>query len=69
MKILLTGASGMVGGHILEYCLEENSITEVVSFGRKALDKNHPKLKHIVNQDFEDYAPYESEFENAEAAE
>jgi len=68
MKVLIAGASGMVGGHALEYCLEENAINEVLSFGRKELDNSHPKLKQIVIQNFEDYGPHESKFEHVAAA-
>ena len=43
MKVLITGATGMVGKGVLLECLDHTKIEEVVTIGRSTLDMNHPK--------------------------
>ncbi|WP_193074959.1 NAD-dependent dehydratase [Pseudomonas sp. FME51] len=43
MKLLLVGASGLVGSHVLQRALADERISEVVAPSRRALDE-HPKL-------------------------
>ena len=46
----LAGASGLVGRSILECLLADVSVTAVHSFGRRALDRVHPKLtSHVAD--------------------
>jgi uncharacterized protein YbjT (DUF2867 family) len=52
MKIILTGATGMIGEGILMECLADNRITEILSVSRKACGKVHPKLKEYIVPDF-----------------
>ena len=44
MKLLLAGASGLVGGHLLRLALADARITEVIAPVRRALSTTHPKL-------------------------
>jgi uncharacterized protein YbjT (DUF2867 family) len=47
---LLVGASGLVGGHCLQFLLEESSYTRVVVLVRKPLWITHDKLfQHVVD--------------------
>ena len=47
---LVTGASGLVGGHLLDALLEDPRYTAVHSLGRRALPRQHPKLhQHTVD--------------------
>ncbi len=57
-NILLTGASGMIGGLILRDCLERPEVARVTSLVRKASGIVHPKLKEVVVRDFHDTAAY-----------
>ncbi|XXF79060.1 oxidoreductase [Myxococcaceae bacterium GXIMD 01537] len=41
---LLTGASGLVGGHLLDALLESPLYREVCSLGRRELPRQHPRL-------------------------
>jgi uncharacterized protein YbjT (DUF2867 family) len=52
MKIILTGATGMIGEGILMECLADNRITEILSVSRKPCGKTHPKLKEYIVPDF-----------------
>ena len=51
MKIILFGASGMVGQGVLRECLLDAEITEVLSVGRSPLGIKNPKLKELVTKD------------------
>lgn len=52
MKIIITGATGMIGEGVLRACLDINQVTEILSVSRKALSFSHPKLKEYVVTDF-----------------
>ena len=43
-KVILAGSSGMVGQLILQLCLNEKSIGEVISLVRQPLNLSHVKL-------------------------
>lgn len=51
-NVIITGASGMIGGLILDHCLESAEINQVTSLVRKPTGKQHPKLKEVVVKDF-----------------
>lgn len=67
MKVIITGASGMVGKGVLLECLDHNDITEVLSLGRSKLDLTHPKLKQLIHKDFSDYSSIKSRLEGYDA--
>lgn len=52
MKIIITGATGLVGEGVLLVCLENPSVTEVLSISRKPLLRAHEKLKQLTLEDF-----------------
>ncbi|WP_419870165.1 NAD-dependent epimerase/dehydratase family protein [Chryseobacterium sp. CT-SW4] len=52
IKIILTGATGMVGEGVLMECLENPAISEILSISRKPSGKKHPKLKEYIVPDF-----------------
>ncbi|RQO30822.1 epimerase [Taibaiella sp. KBW10] len=52
LKIILTGATGMVGEGVLLHCLARPEIEEVLIINRKHLDIQHPKLKELLLPDF-----------------
>lgn len=51
-RVLLTGATGMVGGFVLKELLVDNSVEEIVSIGRKETGIKNEKLKEIIHPDF-----------------
>jgi uncharacterized protein YbjT (DUF2867 family) len=51
VRILLTGASGMVGGGVLRECLRAADVTEVVSIVRAPTGEADPKLTELVAPD------------------
>lgn len=52
IKIILTGATGMVGEGVLMECLENPNVSEILSISRKPSGKKHPKLKEYLVSDF-----------------
>ena len=54
---LLFGATGLIGSHCLTALLDHEGYNSVLSFGRRTLPNQHPKLKqHIVDFDtLDDY--------------
>lgn len=58
MKVIITGATGMVGEGVLLECLKNPEVSEVLSVSRRHYDLSHPKLKELIVPDFtqlEDY--------------
>lgn len=56
-KVIITGASGMVGRGVLLECLDHQEISEVLAIVRKPLGMDHPKLKELIHRDFSDFSP------------
>lgn len=52
MKIIITGATGMVGEGVLMECLSNPLVTEILSVSRKHCGMSHPKLKEYLVKDF-----------------
>ncbi|MDC8105041.1 MULTISPECIES: NAD-dependent epimerase/dehydratase family protein [Chryseobacterium] len=52
IKIIITGATGMVGEGVLMECLENPGISEILSVSRKPSGKKHAKLKEYIVPDF-----------------
>ena len=53
-RLVIVGASGMVGRYALRYSLENPKVGRVTSIGRKMLGISHPKLTEVVHRDFAD---------------
>lgn len=52
IKVILTGATGMVGEGVLMECLENPNVSEVLSVSRKPSGKKHAKLREYIVPDF-----------------
>lgn len=55
MKIILFGATGMVGQGVLRECLLDDGIESVLVIGRNSTGRTHPKLREIVLKDMFDF--------------
>ena len=53
-RLVIVGATGMVGGYALRYALDHSEVKSVTSIGRKKLGISHPKLKEVLHRDFAD---------------
>ena len=67
MKVLLFGATGMVGDGVLHECLVDPRVTVVLAVTRSALTITHAKLREIRRKDFFDYRDLSQELEDVDA--
>ena len=51
-RLVIVGATGMVGGYALRYALEDPAVASVTAIGRRNLRISHPKLKQVLHGDF-----------------
>ncbi|QRN99946.1 epimerase [Archangium violaceum] len=59
MKILLFGATGMVGQGALRECLLAPDVERVLAVGRSATGQRHEKLQELVHENLFDLSPVE----------
>ena len=57
MKVILFGATGMVGQGVLRECLRDASVERVLAVGRTSTGQTHPKLRELVRKDLFEIAP------------
>ena len=53
-RLVIVGATGMVGGYALRYALDHPAVGQVTSIGRRKLGVSHPKLNEVLHPDFAD---------------
>jgi uncharacterized protein YbjT (DUF2867 family) len=67
MKVVIFGASGMVGQGALRECLLDPEVAAVLAVGRSASGQRHPKLKELVQEDVGDLQMLEHELRGYDA--
>ena len=67
MKVILFGATGMVGSGVLAECLADPRVESVVSVVRSPGSVTHPRLREVLHHDFFDFTPLRGAFEGADA--
>ena len=60
-RIVLTGATGMVGEGVLLTCLAQPEVEAVLSISRKPSGHAHPKLRELLVPDFFDLSAVEND--------
>jgi uncharacterized protein YbjT (DUF2867 family) len=53
-RLVIVGATGMVGGYALRYALDHPAVGVVTAISRKPAGVTHPHLKEVLHQDFGD---------------
>jgi len=53
-RLVLVGATGMVGGYALRYALKNSAVASVTAIVRRKLGISHPKLREVLHSDFAD---------------
>ena len=54
LRVIITGATGMVGEGVLYECLHHPEVEKVLVISRKPSGYSHPKLTEIIHSDFSD---------------
>jgi uncharacterized protein YbjT (DUF2867 family) len=67
MKVILFGATGMVGQGALRECLLDFEVESVLAIGRSATGQQHEKLREIMHQDFSDFSTIEGQLAGYDA--
>ena len=67
MKVLVFGATGMVGQGVLRECLLDPEVELAVTVGRTATGARDAKLREIVREDLRSYAGIEDELTGFDA--
>jgi uncharacterized protein YbjT (DUF2867 family) len=67
MRVILFGASGMVGQGILRECLRDPDVETVLLIGRSPVPQQHPKIRQIARPDPGDLAPIQHELTGFDA--
>jgi len=67
MKVIVVGASGMVGQGVLRECLLDPDVERVVTVGRRALGRTDAKLVDRTVPDLTDLASVEADLAGADA--
>jgi uncharacterized protein YbjT (DUF2867 family) len=67
MKVILFGATGMVGQGVLRECLVDPGVERVLVVGRSPTGQQNAKLKEILHKDFFDFSAIESELTGYDA--
>lgn len=57
LKIIVTGATGMVGEGVMHMCLQDPGVAEVLSISRRPSGHRHPKLRELLHEDFFNLEP------------
>jgi len=53
-RLVIVGATGMVGGYALRCALDHPAVGTATAIGRKPTGLSHPKLNEVLHQDFAD---------------
>jgi len=61
-KVIITGATGMIGSLVLHECLTSNDIEKITSIVRRPTGITHDKLTEIIHDNFTDFSKIEAYF-------
>lgn len=67
MKVILFGATGMVGQGALLACLRDPCVTQVLLVGRTAVGRRHAKIRELVLPDLFDLSDAEADLSGYDA--
>jgi uncharacterized protein YbjT (DUF2867 family) len=67
MKVILFGATGMVGQGVLRECLLDPGVESVLAVGRSPTAQTHVKLRELTHDNFFDFSAIESELTGYDA--
>jgi uncharacterized protein YbjT (DUF2867 family) len=67
VKVILFGATGMLGQGALRACLRDEGVSDVLAIGRSPTGRQDAKLREIRHEDFADFSTIAAEFDGCDA--
>lgn len=67
MKVIITGATGMIGRGVLLECLDHPAVTEVLVIVRRSTGEAHPKLNELIHKDFSNFTTLSEQLKGYDA--
>lgn len=67
MRVLIFGATGMVGQGVLRECLRDSDVELAMTVGRRVTGVHHPRIREIVHENLADYNGLENELAGFDA--
>ncbi len=67
MKVIVFGATGMVGQAVVRQCLLEDRVTSVLIVGRSSAGVSDPKVEELIHGDFLDFSSVATELTGYDA--
>jgi uncharacterized protein YbjT (DUF2867 family) len=67
-RVILIGATGMVGGCALRLCLDNPDVSAVTVIGRRSIGVEYDKLTEVLHNDFMDYSAVAEALRNQDVA-
>jgi uncharacterized protein YbjT (DUF2867 family) len=67
LKVIITGATGMVGEGVLHECVLHPDIAEILVVTRKPSHYSHPKVKEVLHSNFYDLSSIEDQLKGFDA--
>ncbi|AWM35090.1 NAD-dependent epimerase/dehydratase family protein [Hymenobacter nivis] len=67
LRVILTGATGMVGEGVLLECLQNPAVAYVLVLSRRPSGRSHPKMTELLHANLQDLGPIESQLTGYDA--
>lgn len=67
IRLILTGATGFVGGEVLRQALDCPEVERVTVLTRRPVELAHPKLLQVIVEDFTDFSQIDADALTADA--
>jgi nucleoside-diphosphate-sugar epimerase len=67
MKIIVTGATGLIGAEVVRQAIADDDIDELILLVRSQPEMRHPKIKIVIHNNFINYSSATEYFAKADA--
>lgn len=67
LKVILFGATGMIGQGVLRECLLDPDVTRILAVSRGPIGQSHERLRELLHRDFTDFSRLERELSGYDA--